>query len=230
MASRPQGLNINSRKQLPEYWLWIRLMTLLITSKDVYPLHQTVNGLHEVLRLLTGKNSRFITSYNYRVPGERTWPRHAAILSMNPSFQGPPWWRPQEPRPPSKTGVSALGSQWVVNCGMGPSSLATVVAHKSRVSAPSSRTGKWRMLWAPPAMGFSNAFFLSLLGALVPFPISTPTYALLAFGFYLESWKPPLCSPDWTKPLSQLSEGPSWVHLLLPWASAQSEQIWLDKS
>lgn len=62
MTPRPQGLNTNPRKQLPEYRLWIRLTTLLITSKDVYPLHQPVNGLHEVLRLLIGKNSRFITS------------------------------------------------------------------------------------------------------------------------------------------------------------------------
>lgn len=44
-------------KQLPEYRLWIRLTTLLITSKDVYPLHQPVNGLHEVLRLLIGKTA-----------------------------------------------------------------------------------------------------------------------------------------------------------------------------
>ena len=160
MAPRPQGPNINPRKQLPEYWLWVRLTTLLITSKDVYPLHQPVNGFHEVLRLLIGKNSRFITSCNYRVPGERRWPRRAAFLSMTPAFQGPrPQWRPRGPRPSPKTGVSALVSRWVVKHGTGPP-LQGWWLTKVRDWALSSRTGKRGKLWVPPPMGlFHTSLF-----------------------------------------------------------------------
>lgn len=88
---RPQGRNINPRKQLRRYRLWIRLTTLLITSEDVYPGPQPVNGLHEVLRLLMRTNSSFITSWNWILPGERNWlgfPRRLP-LTREPSLELP---------------------------------------------------------------------------------------------------------------------------------------------
>lgn len=59
MAPRPQWQNTNTRKQIPQHWLWIRLTRLLITPKSVYLPHQTVDVFCEVLRLLIRKTVGF---------------------------------------------------------------------------------------------------------------------------------------------------------------------------
>ena len=152
----------------------------------MYPLHQPVNGFHEVLRLLIGKNSRFITSCNYRVPGERRWPRRAAFLSMTPAFQGP--------RPPVETSRATSVTQDWSECPGQPvsgeawhrASLARVVAHKGQGLGPFLQDGKAGEALGPSAYGIISHFSLCWYH-FSPFPSSPPPMPYSSSGFCLES-------------------------------------------
>lgn len=116
-APKPQGLNINPRKQLPTYWLWIRLTTLLITVKDGDLRHWPVNGSHEVLRLLIRKNSRFITSSNYRSLGKENGWGDQPYFSW-PVFQGVTQWKHLSPKiPHSHLFARSTLSSWFLPWG-----------------------------------------------------------------------------------------------------------------